>query len=285
MTTLLAAALIVCIGSAAVVLTSRLERAERDRLDALPGAAPSVPAPTAAARTAPAGGTARRAPENAVERLVVALKRRRVLRLGLSVVSVALLLGAAGMIGYPFYTNLYQDRVQSRLDRQLASPEIKDAYVNRQVEVGDSLTRIQIPRLGVDTVVVEGTTASALRAGAGHYPSTPLPCEVGNVGIAGHRTTYGRPFHDLDQLEVGDRIILETPIGRCTYEVQDLVDCDGNGRTREGAHCLVSPTDVGVVANTPEEARVTLTTCHPKGSARLRLIVTATMVSAEAFGA
>ncbi len=58
-----------------------------------------------------------------------------------------------------------------------------------------------------------------MRAGAGHYPDTPLPCEDGNVGIAGHRTTYGKPFANLDQLGPGDTIILETPIGSCTYEV------------------------------------------------------------------
>ena len=127
--------------------------------------------------------------------------------------SVGLLVGAVGTIGYPFYTNLLQDRIQSRLDRQLASPELRQAYLNRNVQVGDSLTRIKIPDIDVDVVVVEGTTASALRAGAGHYPDTPLPCEIGNVAIAGHRTTYGRPFHNLDLLKVGDEITLETPIG------------------------------------------------------------------------
>ena len=140
------------------------------------------------------------------------------------------------------------------------------------VGVGDSLTRIKIPRIGVDVVVVEGTTASALRAGAGHYPATPLPCEVGNVAIAGHRTTYGRPFHDMDQLEPGDRITLETPIGECTYEVDD-------------DPFIVSPTQTEVVENTPEAAKLTLTTCHPKGSARQRLVLHATMVSAETFDA
>ncbi|MFP5321451.1 MAG: class E sortase [Acidimicrobiia bacterium] len=258
MTTAVAAALILLIGTGCVLLTARIQRQQEA---AAPVPAAPVPTP------APAG----RPPENAVERLVVGLRRRRGARLALSVLSIALLLGAAGMVGYPFYTNLYQDRLQSQLDRQLASPDLRQAYVNRQVAEGDSLTRIKIPDIGVDTVVVEGTTASALRAGAGHYPSTPLPCEVGNVAIAGHRTTYGRPFHDLDRLEAGDRITLETPIGSCTYEVE---------RT-----WITDPTDIGVVANTPDQARLTLTTCHPKGSARQRLILSATMVSAESFDA
>ena len=261
MLTVAALALILVIGTGSIVLTLRIQRTEQR----------SVPTPAPPTAPMPATTARGRAPENVVERFAVALKRRRVSRALLSVLSIALLVGAAGMIGYPFYTNLYQDRLQSQLDRQLASPDLRAAYVDRRVEEGDSLTRIQIPRIGVDTVVVEGTTASALRAGAGHYPSTPLPCEVGNVAIAGHRTTYGKPFHALDLLEPGDRITLETPIGSCTYEVE--------------RQFITAPTDVGVVDNTPDEARLTLTTCHPKGSARERLILTATMVSAESFDA
>jgi sortase A len=261
MHTLVATALILLIGTGCVVLTHRIQR----RHDATSPAPAPTPAPVTAVT---ATG---RPPENAVERLVVALKRRKSARVALSILSVGLLVGAAGLVGYPFYTNVYQDRLQSQLDRQLASPDLRQAYLDRQVAEGDSLTRIQIPRIGVDTIVVEGVTASALRAGAGHYPSSPLPCEIGNVAIAGHRTTYGKPFHDLDKLEAGDRITLETPIGSCTYEVERI--------------WITQPTDIGVVANTPDQARLTLTTCHPKGSARERLILSATMVSAEAFDA
>lgn len=253
-----AIALIVLVGAGAFALAIQAQRL--------------APAPAPAAPASPFDPTLQRQPENAVERLVVFLKRKKTARLALSMLSFALLLTAAGVIGYPFYTNLYQDRLQGELDRQLASPEHRETYLSRDVGVGDALTVIEIPRLGVETVVVEGTTASALKAGAGHYPSTPLPCEVGNVAIAGHRTTYGRPFHDVDQLEPGDRITLRTPVGTCTYEVRETP-------------FIVAPTAVEVVANTPEEARLTLTTCHPKGSARQRLIVTATMVSAETFDA
>ena len=251
-----ALALILSIGGAVFWWTTRLQR----------------DLPPITATVAPPAIVLARQPQNAVENLVVFLKRRRVTRLGLSALSFTLLLGAAGVIGYPFYTNLYQGRLQGQLDRQLASPELRDAYIDRDIAVGDSLTRLKIPRIGVDVVVVEGTTASALRAGAGHYPSTPLPCEIGNVAIAGHRTTYGRPFHDLDQLRPGDRVTLETPVGACTYELQI-------------EPFVVSPTQTDVVDDTPAEARLTLTTCHPKGSARQRLIVTATMVSAESIDA
>jgi len=113
---------------------------------------------------------------DALAYLLDALRTRRWARVGLSVVSLVLLVVGVGLLAYPFATNLYQDRIQSRLDRQLASPELQQAYRERRVQTGDSLTRILIPKIGVAAVVVEGTTASALRAGAGHYPSTPLPC-------------------------------------------------------------------------------------------------------------
>ncbi|HUP85356.1 MAG TPA: class E sortase [Acidimicrobiales bacterium] len=183
-------------------------------------------------------------------------------RRGLSALSGVLLVGALGVLGYPVYTNVYRDRVQSRLDRELASPALKQAYEKKTLGVGDPLTRIEIPAIGVDTVVVEGTSASALRAGAGHYPSTPLPCEAGNVGIAGHRTTYGKPFNQLDRLKLGDVIILETPIGSCTYEVVK-------------APTVILPTDLSVVSNDVTSHKLTLTTCHPKGSAARRLYVQA----------
>ena len=196
--------------------------------------------------------------------LVELLRTRRWLRRSLSVLSVLLLLGGLGLVGYPFATNMWQGRVQERLDDQIASPELQQAYRERKVQTGDSLTRIKIPALGVDAVVVEGITPSALRAGAGHYPQTPLPCEQGNVAIAGHRTTYGRPFGNVDQLKPGDTIELTTPIGGCVYQVSR-------------APWVVPPSEMGVIDPTGERS-LTLTTCHPKGSAAQRLIVRATWV-------
>src|SRR4051812_40167049 len=74
--------------------------------------------------------------------IVDALRRRRWLRRSLSLSSVAILVFAVGVIGYPFYTNLVQSRIQARLDRQLASPELKQAYLDHRLQEGDSLTRI-----------------------------------------------------------------------------------------------------------------------------------------------
>lgn len=188
---------------------------------------------------------------------------RRLLGSALTGTWVSLLGVAVVLLGYPLYTNLYQNRMQNRLEQQLLEPSYEQAYRARQMAPGDALTRIRIPAINVDVVVVEGTTASALRAGAGHYPATPLPCEPGNVGIAGHRTTYGKPFYNLDLLKPGDDIILETPIGQCTYKVSR-------------APFVVLPDNTSVVAPS-SESLLTLTTCNPKGSARQRLIVRATL--------
>ena len=214
--------------------------------------------------------------------VVEQLRFRRWVRRSLSATSLVVLLVAVGIIGYPFYTNLVQSRIQARLDRQLASPELKQAYLEGRVQEGDSLTRLKISAIGVDVVVVEGTSADSLRAGAGHYKGTPLPCEIGNVAVAGHRTTYGRPFADLDLLHPGDEITLETPIGSCRYS--------GAGRPQgrnvlddKGAAFIVDPTDTSVVSRT-DAAVLTLTTCHPKGSAAKRLVIQAALITGSQQG-
>lgn len=189
-------------------------------------------------------------------------------RRALSGLSLLLAVVGVGMLAYPFATNLYQSRLQDRLEDELRSVELRRAYAEGRLGEGDALTRLIIPKTGVDVVVVEGTSPSALRAGAGHYVATPLPGEEGNVAIAGHRTTYGRPFHDNDKLRKGDVIILETPIGRHVYRmVRDPY--------------VVDKADWTPIRNTPGRRTLTLTTCHPKGSAAQRLIVKAELVKSS----
>lgn len=184
------------------------------------------------------------------------------LRRTLSALSALLLLSGLALVGYPLASNLWQGRVQDRLGKQLASPQLQQAYRDRNVGTGDSLTRIKIPDIGVDVVVVEGTTPSALRAGAGHYANTSLPCDVGNVAIAGHRTTFGKPFANLDRLKPGATIELDTPVGGCVYQVSK-------------DPFVVSPNDLSVL-DASGDRTLTLTTCHPKGSAAQRLVIKAT---------
>ena len=81
-------------------------------------------------------------------------------------------------------------------------------------------------------MIFEGVDVATLKLGPGHMPETPLPGQPGNAVISGHRTTYGRPFFDLDQLAVGDSIGVETALGFNTYTIRDIL--------------VVSPTDVWV---------------------------------------
>lgn len=191
------------------------------------------------------------------------LSSRLWLRRTLSAASVVLLLSGLVLVGYPLASNLWQGRVQDRLSKQLASPQLQQAYRDRKVGTGDSLTRLKIPDIGVDVVVVEGTTPSALRAGAGHYANTALPCDIGNVAIAGHRTTFGKPFANLDRLKPGAVIELDTPVGGCVYQVSK-------------DPFVVTPNDLSVLDTTADRT-LTLTTCHPKGSAAQRLVIKATL--------
>jgi sortase A len=132
-------------------------------------------------------------------------------------------------------------------------------------EEGTEVGVLRVPRLGIEVILFEGVTPETLKKGPGHMPGTALPGQPGNAVISGHRTTHGRPFFDLDQLKPGDRIEVETSIGTHVYELRE-------------EWFLVAPTDVWVV-DPKDGGWLTLTTCHPKFSARQRLIVTAELVS------
>jgi sortase A len=162
------------------------------------------------------------------------------------------------------WSNFLSDLQTNKLQDQLAE---QFAHGGAGIKEGDPLTRIEIDKLGVDTIVVQGTSPSALKAGAGHYPFTPLPGANGNVAIAGHRTTYGRPFNRIDQLKVGDKIVLTTPDGRYTYTVSR-------------PPFITSPFDWTIVAPS-KKPLLTLTSCHPKGSARERMVVRAQLTKRE----
>ena len=220
--------------------------------------------------------------------IIANLRRRRWLRRSLSLGSLGAFVFAVGVLGYPFYTNLVQSRIQDRLEHQLGSAELKQAYLNHNLQEGDSLTRIKIPAIDVDVVVVEGTGADALRAGAGHYSDTAFPCEDGTVGIAGHRTTYGRPFANLDLLKPGDTITLQTPVGQCTYEILPpppkraaLNDASAAFVINPNEVEVIERPDIARAGEEPPAALLTLTTCHPKGSAAKRLVIQARLVTGQ----
>jgi LPXTG-site transpeptidase (sortase) family protein len=122
------------------------------------------------------------------------------------------------------------------------------------------VANLQIPKIDLEAWVVEGTDLADLDRGPGHYPGTPLPGERGNSGIAGHRTMHGHVFRRLDELEPGDEIVTVTGVRRSVYRVVSVR--------------VVNKSDWSVV-DPFDGYRLTLTTCHPVGSARQRLVVTA----------
>jgi len=134
-------------------------------------------------------------------------------------------------------------------------------------EDGDAVAEIRIPRIGITKTVVEGVSTDVLKAGPGHYPGTPLPGQAGNAAIAGHRTTYGAPFFRLDELEENDLIYVTTLQGSFVYRVVEQK--------------IVAPKDVYVLDPTIDN-RLTLTTCHPRYSARQRLIIVAELIGEPA---
>jgi sortase A len=138
-----------------------------------------------------------------------------------------------------------------------------DAYAREPVvEAG----RIIVPRLGVDTTMYAGIRMPTLDRGPGHWPGSALPGEVGNVVVAGHRTSANRVFRYLEQLEPGDEIIFEDARGRFVYRATrtEIVD-------PYTGLWIIEPTD------TPT---VTLFACHPPGSVRQRIVVFGELVTA-----
>ena len=141
-----------------------------------------------------------------------------------------------------------------------------------------------VPDIDLEVLVVEGTGAEELKGAVGHYAGTAAPGEPGNVGIAGHRTTFGHPFERLDELHPGSVALLETPTASYTYTAVTAAAFDGaNPR-------VVRPADVSVldqgdahdeVAGTLTHQWLTLTTCTPKGSAAQRLVVRLQLTAAE----
>jgi sortase A len=135
-----------------------------------------------------------------------------------------------------------------------------------RAHTGHAIGTISIGRIGAHYAVVQGTDTDSLRKGPGHYPDTSFPGEGGTVAIAGHRTTYGAPFNQVDKLRRGDDIVLDMPYGKFTYAVD---------RTK-----IVDPTDLGVTKRVPGREQLVLSACHPLYSAAQRIIVFARLRTA-----
>jgi len=145
---------------------------------------------------------------------------------------------------------------------------LADRFEGR-IEEGDAIGRIEIDRIDIDMVFLQGTDTATLQYGPGHYLKTSLPGQPGTVAIAGHRTTYLAPFRHINEIEDGDEIRLEMPYAAFTYEV-----------TR---HEVVDPEDIEILKPIDYDQLV-LTACHPLYSAAHRWAVFAKLTRVDTFG-
>jgi sortase A len=156
----------------------------------------------------------------------------------------------------------------------------------KSTKLGEAAGRIRIPRIGMKRVFVNGAREPDLKKGPGLYKQVRFPGSGAPVAIAGHRTTYGAPFLNIDKLRIGDPIILTMPYGQFTYRVT---------RTE-----IITPSDWSIIeygAAEPTRAaranvrrtrqcvttceHLVLTACHPKYSAAKRYAVFARLAKVE----
>jgi sortase A len=203
---------------------------------------------------------------------IVALKKP--LRRFLRGIQLALFAGAVSMLTYCGFVLadgwVFQNREGRQLDRLVAGQ--KEAVLGVPLgappagppAVKGLIGRIEIPRLGLSAMVIEGTGKTTLRRAVGHIPGAALPGEQGNVGISGHRDTFFRPLRNIQQ---NDLITLTTPLGEYRYRVVGTK--------------VVPPSDTAVLKSGGGEI-LTLVTCYPfyfVGPASDRFIVRAERVA------
>jgi sortase A len=175
------------------------------------------------------------------------------------------------------YTRWEQRKLSSAFDRTLRAappgraaapapsraPEPKSVAqlagrFRRDTGQGDPVARLTIDRLDLRVIVVKGTDRRSLKKGPGLDGRTSLPGEGRLVYIAGHRTTYGAPFGDIDRMRKGDLVQLELPYGRFEYVVT--------------GHRIVDGDDLSVLRSPGHEV-LALQACHPRFFASERYIV------------
>ncbi|HUB58897.1 MAG TPA: class D sortase [Candidatus Micrarchaeia archaeon] len=158
------------------------------------------------------------------------------------------------------------DLAAARSSSEVTAPaRISAAGTSQTASVGSVVGKLEIPRIGVSAIVLEGADAATLRKAVGHIPGTAMPDQPGNVALAGHRDTF---FRALRNIRKDDLITFKTLSGPHNYRVEYFE--------------VVKPEDVGVLKNTGRPT-LTLVTCYPFyfiGSAPKRFIVRADEIPA-----
>ncbi len=152
-----------------------------------------------------------------------------------------------------------QGKLRTALERSLDAPPAPSPS-RAPLKRGSLIGSLQIPRLKLTAMVVEGDDDKTLKTGIGHLPDTPLPWEKGNAALAGHRDTFLRAMRDIS---AGDEIRLKTPHGDFAYRVREIA--------------IVTPDNLAGLSKT-EDSTLTLITCYPfsfVGNAPKRFVVRA----------
>ena len=160
-------------------------------------------------------------------------------------------------------TDEFQESIISIATKTLTNQAAKAEFLP------DVVGRLTILSANINHYVVFGATNKKLEYGPGYILGTSLPGTGGNFAVAGHRTTYGAPFGNLDRVQVGETIIFQTNTNQYKYKIIEVK--------------IVSPEDNYVLENYGDD-RITLTTCHPKFSAKERLVVIGQLEKVEVFG-
>ena len=229
-------------------------------------------------------GTDTRPGDRASQRIVV---QAAVLGgLGELLLTLGVLLGLF-LVWQLWWTDVEGSRAQAQVVQDLGwtappvtAPAVPDertgpAPVMDAPEHGVTFATLQVPRWGgAASPISQGTTKRDIldRLGIGHYESTAMPGAIGNFAVAGHRTTYGKPFNRVEELQVGDALVVRTESTWYVYRVTSTE--------------IVSPSAVEVIdpvpgspGAVPTVAQMTMTTCHPLFSARQRFIVHAELAT------
>ena len=207
------------------------------------------------------------------------LKRKQRLNTGLDLIGKTLI--SAGLllllfVAYQLWgTGLAESQAQNKLKSQfIASTTVATPATDapttttlpRPPKKGDVVAQITIDKINVEKFVIAGVGYKELEKGPGLFASSPLPGQLGNVSIAGHRTTFGAPFGRVNELAKGDRIVMKTSRGEFVYLVSE-------------APTIVQASDVDVIRTVdPSRAILTLVTCHPKWTSENRMIISAELI-------
>jgi sortase A len=174
------------------------------------------------------------------------------------------------LVGTDLITNREQSDLRQKLAQEWSAPApatrggASALPVPKAPALGHALGVIQIPRIDLKKVIVQGANPEQLALGPGHVPATVMPGQLGTFAVSGHRTTHGRPFYRLNELAKGDTITIVTRYAIYTYKVSHFK--------------IVAPTAVEVLDNVrgaggKPKPQIVLTTCNPRFSAAQRLVV------------